>query len=76
MEQKIFWLKKIDEYELGSKNLKNVSTILNYAEHFHILAFVVAGCIYIYVFVSLVGICIGITSSAVGFKKLCNKCSN
>ena len=45
MEQKIIWLKKIDEYELGSKNLKNVSAILNYTEHFHILAFVVAGCI-------------------------------
>ena len=45
MEQKIIWLKKIDEYELGSKNLKNVSTILNYTERFHILAFVVAGCI-------------------------------
>ena len=45
MEQKITWLKKIDEYELGSKNLKNVSKILNYTEHFHILAFVVAGCI-------------------------------
>ena len=45
MEQKIIWLKKIDEYELGSKNVKNVSTNLNYTEHFHVLDFVVAGCI-------------------------------
>ena len=41
---------------------------LNYIEHFHILTSAVTGCISISAFVSLLGILIGITSSALGLK--------
>ena len=47
---------------------KKVCTTLNYIEHFLILASAIAGCISISAFVSLLGIPIGITSSAVGLK--------
>ena len=40
----------------------------NYIEHFFILASAVAGCISISDFASLVGILLGITSSAIGLK--------
>ena len=51
-----------------SKKHKKVFTILNYIEHFVIIASVVTGCVSISAFASLVGIPIGITSSAVGFR--------
>ena len=51
-----------------SKNHKNVWTTLNYIEHYLILAFAITGCISISAFASLVGIPIGITSSAIGLK--------
>ena len=45
-----------------------VCTFLNYIEHFLILGSTVTGCVSISVFASLVGIPIGITSSAIGLK--------
>ena len=51
-----------------SRKHKKVCTTLNYIEHFLILASAIAGCISISAFVSLLGIPIGITSSAVGLK--------
>ena len=51
-----------------SKKHKKVFTILNYIEHFVILASVVTGCVSISAFASLVGIPIGITSSAARFR--------
>ena len=51
-----------------SKKHKNVCTTLNYIEHFLILASIITGCISLSSFASLVGIPIGITSSAIGFK--------
>ena len=51
-----------------SKKHKNVCTTLNHIEHFLILASIIAGCISLSSFASLVGIPIGITSSAIGFK--------
>ena len=45
-----------------------VCTFLNYIEHFLILGSTVTGCVSISVFTSLVGIPIGIASSAIGLK--------
>ena len=54
--------------ELMSKNHKNVYRVLNYIENLLILVSTVTGCISISDFASLVGISIGITSSAIGLK--------
>ena len=51
-----------------SKKHKNVCTTLNYMEHFLILLSVVTGCIPISVFLSFLGIPIGVKSSALGLK--------
>ena len=51
-----------------SKKHKNVCITLNYIEYFLILSSTITGCISISVFASLVGIPIGITSSAIGLK--------
>ena len=51
-----------------SKKHKKVCTTLNYIEHLLVLAFVVTGCVSISTFTSIVGIPIGITSSAVVIK--------
>ena len=45
-----------------------VCIFLNYIEHFLILGSTVTGCVSISVFASLVGIPIGIASSAIGLK--------
>ena len=50
------------------KKHKKVCTTLNYIEHFLILASTITGCISISAFASLIGIPIGITSSAIGLK--------
>ena len=51
-----------------SKKHKKVCTILNYIEHFLILASTVAGCISISASASLLGILIGIMSSPMWLK--------
>ena len=51
-----------------SRNHKKVCIILNYIEHFLILASTVTGCIWVAAFAYLLGIPIGITSSAIGLK--------
>ena len=51
-----------------SKKHKKVFTTLNYIEHFLILASNITGCVSISDFTSLIGIPIGITSSAIGLK--------
>ena len=51
-----------------SKIRKKVSTTLNYIEYFLILASAINGCVSITPFASLLGILIGITSSAGGLK--------
>ena len=51
-----------------SRKHKKVYTTLNYIEHFLILALTITGCISISAFASLLGITIGITSSAVRLK--------
>ena len=51
-----------------SKKHKKVCRVLNYIEHLLILISAVSGYVSISVFASLVGIPIGITSSAIGLK--------
>ena len=63
-----FSLKEIEQNELMSNKYKKVCTTLNYIEHFLILASAITGCILISAFVSLLGIPIGITSSAIALK--------
>ena len=65
MKQGIKFLKK---NELMSKKYKKVCTSLNYIEHFLILISTITVCIWISSFTSLVGIPIGVTSSAIGLK--------
>ena len=50
------------------KKQERVWTTLNYIEHFLTMASTITGCISISVFTSLIGIPIGITSSAIGLK--------
>ena len=51
-----------------SKKHKKVYRVLNYIEHLLISIFTVSGCIFISAFASLVGIPIGIRSSAIELK--------
>ena len=67
-ETRNYFIGEINQNELMSKKHKKVGTTLNYIEHFLILASAITGCISISAFVSLVGIPIGITSSAKGLK--------
>ena len=50
------------------KKHREICTILNYIEHFLILVSTITGCVSISAFASLIGIPIGITSSAIGLK--------
>ena len=59
-------VEEIEQIELMSKKHKKVCTNLNYIEHFLILPFTVSECISISAFISLVGISIEITNSAIG----------
>ena len=80
-ETRNYLIEEINRNELMSKKHKKVSTTLNYIEHFLFLDSTITGCISISSFASLVGIPIGITSSAIGLK-LCaitaanNKCKS
>ena len=58
------------------ENRKKVSRVLNYIEHLLIFVSTVTGCFSISAFASLVGIPVGITSSVIGLKNLCNNCKN
>ena len=50
------------------KSTKRFVQSVNYIEHFLILASTITGCVSISAFASLIGIPIGITSSAIGLK--------
>ena len=62
------FLGEIEPNELMSKKHKKVCTTLNYIEHFLILASTITVYISISAFASLIGIPIGITSSAIGLE--------
>ena len=67
-ETKNYLIEEINRNELMSKKRKKVYTTLSYIEHFIILASTITGYVSISPFASLVGILIGITSSAIGLK--------
>ena len=66
-ETKNYFIEKMDQNHLNSKKCKSVCTT-KYVEHFLDLASSVTGCISISAFYFLLGISIGITSSATGLK--------
>ena len=68
MKKTNYFLEKIEQNKLMSRENKNVFTTLNYIERFLILASAITGCISISAFASLLGIPIGNTSSAIGLK--------
>ena len=60
------FIEEMNQNELMSKKHKEVCRVLNYIEHLLILTSAVTGCVSISAFASLIGIPVGITSSAVG----------
>ena len=60
------FINKKEQNELISNKHKKGCLTINYIEHFFVLASAVTGCISISVFASLLGISIGIMSSAIG----------
>ena len=67
-ETRNYLIEEINRNELMSKKHRRVSTTLNYIEHPLILGSTITGCVFISSFASIVGIPIGITSSAIGLK--------
>ena len=67
-ERRNYWTEEINRNKLISKNHKKVCTTLNFIENVPILGSAITGCVSISAFASLVGIPIGITSSAIGLK--------
>ena len=65
---KRYLFEEINWNGLISKKHKNVFATLNYIEHFLFLGATITGCIWSSVFDFLVGVSIGIASSAVGLK--------
>ena len=63
-----YWIEETNQNELMSKKHKKVYRVLNYIEHLLISIFTVSGCVFISAFASLVGIPIGIRSSAIELK--------
>ena len=61
-------IEEINQKELINKKHKKVYGVLNYIDHLLILICTVTGCVSFSSFASLVGIPIGITSSAIGSK--------
>ena len=57
-------MEEIKKNELISEKHKRVCKIWNYPEHLLILGFIVTGCVLISAFSALVGVPVGITSSA------------
>ena len=67
-ETRNYLIEEINQNELMSNKHKTVCTTLNYIEHFLILPSTITGCVSVSAFASLIGIPIGITSSAIGLK--------
>ena len=63
-----YLIEEINQNELKSKKDKKVYRVLNYIEHLLLLIATVTECVFISTFTSLVGIPIGITSSAIRLK--------
>ena len=67
-EARNYLIEEINLNELISKKYKKVCTTLNYIEHFLFLVSKITGFVSIFALAFLVGIPIGITSSAIGLK--------
>ena len=67
-ETRNYLIEEINPNELMNKKHKKVCTTSNYIEHFLIFTSTITGCVSISAFASLVGIPIGITSSAIGLE--------
>ena len=65
-ETRNYLTKEINQNGLMIKKHKKFCTTLNYIEHFLILGSTITGCVSICAFAFLVGIPIGIMSSAIG----------
>ena len=65
IETRNYLIEEINQDELMSRKHKKVYRVLNYVEHLLILISTVTECVYISTFASLVGIPIGIMSSAI-----------
>ena len=65
---KNYFIEQIKQNDLMSKKHKKVCTVLNHIEKSLILVSAITGCVSISAFVLLVGIPIGIASSAAGLK--------
>ena len=69
-------IEELNRNKLMSKKHKKVCATLNYIEDFLILASTITGCVSTFDFASLIGIPIGITSSAIGLINLSVNCRN
>ena len=67
-ETRNYFLEEIKQNELMSSKYKKACTTLDYIGHFFILASTITGCISVSALASLIGIPIGIMSSAI---KIC-----
>ena len=67
-ETRNYLIEEINQNELMSKKHSKIYRLLNYIEHLLTLISTVTGYVSIFVFTSLVGICIGITTSTIGLK--------
>ena len=63
-----YLIEEINKNQLRSKKDKKCYRVLNFTEHLFLLISTFTGCVSISAFTSLVGITIGITSSAIGLK--------
>ena len=63
-----YLFEEINQNKLMSKKHKKSCKVLNYIDHLLIVISAITGCVSISSFASLVGVPIGITSSAIGLK--------
>ena len=66
--EETYLIKEINQNELMNKNYKKVCRVLNYIDYLFLMISTITGCVSISDFDSLVGIPIGVASSAMGFK--------
>ena len=67
-ETKNYFNKETEQNELMSEKWRKVCIDLNYIDHFHLLASAITRCVSISTVASVLGIRIGVISSAIGLK--------
>ena len=63
-----YLIKEINQNELISKKHKKICRVFIYIDHLLNVISTITGCVFIFVFASLVGVPIGIASSAIALK--------